>query len=58
MTQIMRSYFKVEEFFEQVGMTSSTYIKYSDDHYTMTNRSVGYYWKDGKLNRFNSETFK
>jgi len=49
---------QLDEFFAELGMTNTTYCKAEDDHDNMPKRAAGYYWKDGKLNRFNSEYYK
>jgi len=44
--------------FEDLGMTSSTYIKETDDHDNMPNRALGYFYKDKETRPFNNELLK
>ncbi|XP_035704457.1 uncharacterized protein LOC118434631 [Folsomia candida] len=48
----------LSNFLNQLGMTDTTWIKDTDDHNSMPDRSVPYYKSDGFLRRFNPELLK
>ncbi|XP_021959581.1 beta-lactamase-like protein 3 [Folsomia candida] len=48
----------LSEFVGQLGMTSTTVIKMSNDHENMMHRAIPYIWKGGEFVRGNSEFLK
>lgn len=41
-----------------MGMTSTTWVKMTDDHNNMMNRAVPYFLMEGQLTRYNPELLK
>jgi hypothetical protein len=49
---------QLEKLFMDLGMTSTTFIKQSDDFPSMQNLSKLYYFREDQLHIFNSELLK
>ncbi|XP_021961760.2 uncharacterized protein LOC110857479 [Folsomia candida] len=48
----------LSQFLSDMGMTSTTWVKMTDDHNNMMNRAVPYFLMEGQLTRYNPELLK